>query len=166
MDHSLPCPPASPRVCLNSCALSWWCYLTISLSATLFSFCPQSFPASGAFPMSWLFTSGGQSTGTSASVLPMIMQDWFPLGLNGLNSWQSKGVSRVFFSTTTRKQCTILFHNNTILHGKKKTLLLSSCLQEPALLIWKKVTFIFAPTPEFMNSGFKVIKDNHIGRWS
>ena len=73
-----------------------------------FSFCTQSFPASGSFPVSWLFTSGGQSTGVSAlaSVLPMNIQGWFPLGLTGLISLQSKGLSRVFSSTTIWKhQC-------------------------------------------------------------
>ena len=72
MQHArLPFPSLSPGVCSNSCPLSQWCYITISSSATPFSFCLQSFPASGSFPMSWLFTSGGQSIGASASVLPM-----------------------------------------------------------------------------------------------
>ena len=102
---NLLCPPLSPGICSNSCALSQECYLTISVSATTFSFCPQSFPASGPFPMSQLFTSGGQSVGASASaiVLPMIIQSWFPLGLTGLISLQSKGLSRFFSSTTVRK---------------------------------------------------------------
>ena len=88
-----------------SCPLSWWCYLTISSSATSFSFCLQSFWASGSFSMSWLFASDGPSTGTlaSASVLPMNIQDWFPLGLTGLISLLSKGLSRVFSSTTIGK---------------------------------------------------------------
>ena len=75
-----PWSSLSPGVCSNSLQLSWWCYLTISISATLF-FCLQSFPSSGSFPMSWLFTSGGQSTGASASasILPMSIQGWFPL---------------------------------------------------------------------------------------
>ena len=101
MDCSMPdCPPLSPRVCSNSYPLSWWCYLTISSSVVPFFFCLQSFPASGSFPMSQLFVSGGQSTGASASasVLPMNIQDWFLLGLTGLNL-QSKGLSRVFSST-------------------------------------------------------------------
>ena len=81
-------PSLSPRVCSDSCALSWWCYLTILSSATPFSFCLQSFPASGSFLMSWLFASGGQRVGasTSSSVLPMTIQGWFPLGLTGLIS--------------------------------------------------------------------------------
>ena len=79
----LPCPSPSPWVCSNSCPLSQWCYLTISSPAALFFFCLQSFPASRSFLMSWLFASGGQSIGASASasVLPMNIQDWFPLGI-------------------------------------------------------------------------------------
>ena len=78
LQHSRPpCPSLSLRVCSNSCLLSWWCYLTISSSATFFSFGLQSFPASGSFPVSWLFALGGsQSTGNS-SVLPMNIQGWF-----------------------------------------------------------------------------------------
>ena len=93
---SLLCPPLSPGVCSNSCLLSWWCYLTISFFAILFSFCLLSLPASGFFPMSQLFASGGQSTGVlaSASVLAMKIQDWFPLGLTDLIFLQSKGHSR------------------------------------------------------------------------
>ena len=88
---------------LKSCPLSRWCYLTISSSAAPFSFCLQSFPASGSFPKSCLFTSGGQSIEASASVFKMNIQDWFPLGLPGLISLLSKGLSRVFSSTTVRK---------------------------------------------------------------
>ena len=95
---TLPCPSLSPRVCSNSCLLNRWYYLTISSSVTLFSFCLQSFPASGSFPMSQ-FLSGAQSMGTTASVLSMNVQGWFPLGLNGF-FLQSKGLSRVFSSTT------------------------------------------------------------------
>jgi len=78
---SLLCPPLSPGVCSTSCAWSQWCYLTISASVTPFSSCPQSFPASGSFPMSQFFTPGGQNIGASPSVLPMNIQSWFPLGL-------------------------------------------------------------------------------------
>ena len=79
----LPCPLPSPGVCSNTCPLSQWCYLSISSSATLFSFCLQSLPTSGSFPVSHLFTSAGQSVDASgsASVLPMKIQGWFPLGL-------------------------------------------------------------------------------------
>ena len=91
----------SPSVCSNSCLFNQWCYSTISSSASLFSFCLQCFPASESFPMSRLFTSGGQSIGVSASasVLSMNIQCWFPLGLTGLISLQPKGFSRVFSST-------------------------------------------------------------------
>ena len=101
----LPCPSPSPRVCSNSCPLSQWCYLTILSSADLFSSCTQCFPASGSFPMSQLFTSGGQSIGASASasVLPVNIQGLFPLGWTGLISWLSKGLSRVFSSTTVQR---------------------------------------------------------------
>ena len=75
----LLCPPLSPRVCSNSCPLSWWCCLITTSSATLFSSCPQSFQASASFPMSWLLASGGQSIGASASVLSMNIKGWFPL---------------------------------------------------------------------------------------
>ena len=92
----LPCPSPTPGACSNSCASSWWCHPTISSSVTPFSWL-QSFPASGSFPVSRLFTPGGHSTGASAlaSVLPVNIQDWFPLGLTGLISLLSKGLSRV-----------------------------------------------------------------------
>ena len=101
----LPCPPLSPGVSLNSCPLSRWCYLTISSSAACFSFCLWSFPASGAFPVGQFFASGGRSIGASASasVLPMNIQDWLPLGLTRWISLQSKGHSRVFSNTTVQK---------------------------------------------------------------
>ena len=101
-----PCPSPSPRTCSHSCLLSRWCHPTTSFSVTPLSSCLQSFPASGPFPKSWLFISGGQSTGVSASafVPPMNIQDWFPLGLNSLISLQSKGRSRVFSYTTDQKQ--------------------------------------------------------------
>ena len=104
--HSrIPCPSLSSRVCSNSCPLNWWCHPTVSSSVTPFSFCPQSFPASGAFLVSWLFASGGPSIGVSASasVLSMNIQDWFPLRLIGLISLLSKGLSRVFSNTTVQK---------------------------------------------------------------
>ena len=99
----LPCPLLSPGVCSNSCPLRRCCYPTISSSVAPFSSCPQSFPASGSFPVSQLFISGGQSIGASASVLPMNIQGQFPLELNGLISLLSKGLSRVFFTTTVWK---------------------------------------------------------------
>ena len=101
----LLCPPLSPRACSNSCPLSRWCHPTISSSVTPFSSCLQTFPPSGSFPMSQLFTSGVQNVGVSglASVLPMNIQDWFPLGWTGWISLQSKGILRVFFNTTGQK---------------------------------------------------------------
>ena len=101
----LPHPLPAPGVCSNSCPSSQWCHPTISSSVVPFSFCLQSFPASGAFPMSQFFTSGGQSIGVSAlaSVLPMNIQDWSPLGMTRLFSLQSKGLSRVFSNTTVQK---------------------------------------------------------------
>ena len=102
---SLPCPSPSPEIGLNSCALSQWCHRTISSSVVPFTSRLQSFPASGSFPMSQFFASGGQSIGVSASasVLPMNIQDCFPLGRTSLISLQSKGLSRVFSSTTVWK---------------------------------------------------------------
>ena len=100
----LHCPSPAPRVCSNSCPLSQWCHHAISSSVVPFSSCPQSFPASGSFPMSQFFTSGGQSIGVSASVLPVNIQDWFPLGLSGLSSLESKGLSRVFNTTVQKHQ--------------------------------------------------------------
>ena len=93
-----PCPSPSPGACSNSCLLSRWGHSAISSSVVSFSSWPQSFPASGSFPMSQLFPSGGQSIGVSASILPMNTQDWFPLGLTDL-ILQSKGLSRVQFKS-------------------------------------------------------------------
>ena len=100
-----PCPSPTPRVYSNSCPSSWWCHLVISSSVDPFSACPQSLPASGSFPISQLFTWGGQSHGvsTSASVLPMNTQDWSPLGWTGWIFLQSKGLSRVFSNTRVQK---------------------------------------------------------------
>ena len=99
-----PCPSPTPGVHPNSCPSSR-CHPTISRSVVPFSSCPQSFPASGSFPVSQLFASGGQSTGVSAStsVIPMNIQDWFPLGWSGWISLQSKWLSRVFSNTTVQK---------------------------------------------------------------
>ena len=100
-----PCSSPTPGVYPNSCPLSRWYHPTISFSIVPFSSCLQSFPASGSFPVSQLFTSGGQSIGVSAStsVLPMNTQDWSPLGWTGWISLQSKGLSRVFSNTTVQK---------------------------------------------------------------
>ena len=94
--------PSPSRACSNSCPLSPWCYPTISSSVIPFS-CFQSFPALGSFPMSQFFASGGQSIGASASALPMNIQDWFLVGLTGLISLLSKGLSRVFCCITIWK---------------------------------------------------------------
>ena len=96
-----PCPSPTARVYANPCPLSQWCHPTISSSVVPFSFCPLSFPESGSFQMSQLFTSGGQTIGVSASpsVLPMNTQDWSPLGWTGWISLQSKGLSRVSSNT-------------------------------------------------------------------
>ena len=97
----LPCPSPTPGVYSNSRALSWWCYPTISSSVIPFSCRHQSFPASGSFPVSQFFSSGDQSirVSASASVLPMIIQDWSPLGWTGWLSLQSKGLSRAISNT-------------------------------------------------------------------
>ena len=101
----LPCPLPALGACSNSCPSSWCCHPTISSSIIPFSSCLQSFSASESFLMSWLFASGGQSIGASASasVLPMNIPDWFPLGLTGLISLQCKGLSRVFSNTTVQQ---------------------------------------------------------------
>ena len=93
-----PCPSSTPRACSNSCPSSWWCHPTISSSVVPFSSHLESFLASGSFPTSQLFASGGQSIGASASalLLPVNIQDWFPLGWTGWMCLQSKGLSRVF----------------------------------------------------------------------
>ena len=104
----LPCPSPSPRVCSNSCPLSQWCHPTISSSVAPFSSCPQSFPASGSFPVSWLFASGGQSIGASVSAWVLPIQGWFPLRLTGLISLLSKGLSRVF---SNNSKASVLQHS-------------------------------------------------------
>ena len=100
-----PCPSPTPRTCSNSCPSGQWCHTTISSSVVPFSSYPQSFLASGSFPVSQFFTSGGQSIGVSASlsVVPMNIQDWFPSGLTGWISLQSKQLPRVFSNTTVQK---------------------------------------------------------------
>ena len=100
-----PCPSPTPGVYSNSCPLSQWCHPTISSFVVPFSSCLQSFPASGSFQMSQLFTPGGQSIGVSAStsVLPMNIQDWSPSEWIGWISLQFKGLSRVFSNTTVQK---------------------------------------------------------------
>ena len=101
----LPCSSPTPGIYPNSCPLSRWCHPTISSSVIPFSLCLQSFPALGSFPMSQFFASSGQSIGISATaaVLPLKIQNWFPWGLTGRFSFQSKVLSRVFSNTTVQK---------------------------------------------------------------
>ena len=106
LQHSrLHCLTPSSGACTSSCPLSQWCHPTISSSVIPFSSCLQSFPASGSFPMSQFFASGGQSIGASGStsVLPVCIKDWYPLGWTGWISLQSKGLSIVFSNTTIQK---------------------------------------------------------------
>ena len=137
------CLSLSPRVCSNSCPLSWWCHPTISSSVTPFSSCPQSFPVSGSFPVSQLFTSGGQSIGASASapVLPMTIQGWFPWGLTGWISLQSKGLSRVFSSTTIRKHQ----FSSTQSSLWSSSHIHMECGKTIALTIWTFVSNVMSP---------------------
>ena len=129
----LPCPSPTPRACSNSRALSRWCHPTSSSSVIPFSSRLPSFPASGSFPMSQFFTSGGQSIGASASasasVLPMNIQDWVPLVLTGWISLQSKGLSRVFSNITVQKhqffsaQLSLWSNSNIMTTGKAVSLI-------------------------------------------
>ena len=115
----LPCPSPTPRACSNSCTLSQWCHPAISSSVVPFSSCLLSFPASGSFPMSQFFASGGQSIGVSASalVLSINFQGWSPLGWIGWISQLSKGLSRVFSSTTVH---IVAYCPNNALSRRKK----------------------------------------------
>ena len=134
----LPCPSLSPRVCSNSCPFILRCHPAI-LSSVTYSSCPQSFPASGSFPISQLFISGGQSieASASASVIPMYIQGWFPLGLTGLISLLSKRLSRIFSNTTVQKhlffgaQPSLWFNSHicTWLQGKPQLWLYRLCQQ-------------------------------------
>ena len=140
-----PCPSLSPRGCSNTCLLSQWGHPTISISVIPFSSWPQSFSGLRSFLMSWLFASGGQRTGASASVLPMTIQDWFTLGLTGFISLLSKGLSRGFSSTTVPKPsvlwCSVIiiiqFSHPYVTTGKSI-----------ALTIW---TFVAKVTPLLFN---------------
>ena len=105
----LPCPSLSPRVCSKSCPSSRWCHSSISSSVTPFSSCLQSFPTSWSFPKSWLFTSGVQSIRASASVLPMNIQDWFPLGLTDCISLLSKGTLNSQFKSINSSAFSIFY---------------------------------------------------------
>ena len=150
----LPCPSLSPRVGSSSCPLSWWCYLTISSSATLFSFWLQFFPASGSFPMSGLFASGGQRIGAtaSASVLPMNIQGWSPLGRTGWISLQSKGLSRVFYNTTIQKHqffgAKLFLWSNSHIYGKTIALIIQTFVDKVMSLLFNMLSqFVIAFLP-------------------
>ena len=145
----LPCPSPSPGVCSNLCPLSWWWHPAISSSAV--SYCPQSFQASVSFPVSWLFASGGQSIEASASVLPMNIQSWFPLGLTSLISLLSNGLSRVF-STTSLKALILwgsAFFRGHLSHpymstGKTIAFTIRTFVDQVMSLLlkmWKKIAF-------------------------
>ena len=125
-----PCPSPTPGVHSDSCSSSQWCHPAISSSVVPFSSCPKSLPASGYFPMSQLFTWGGQSIGisASASVFPMNTQDWSPLGMTGLISLQSKGFSRVFSNTIVQKHQFLSAQLSSQSNAGKKTLSSTSCL--------------------------------------
>ena len=105
----LPCPSPTPGACSNSSPSSRWCHPAFSSSAVPFSCCLPSVPASGSFPVSQFFTSGGQSIGASASVFPVNIQDWFPLGLTSWISLLPKGLSRVFFKSINSSVLNFLY---------------------------------------------------------
>ena len=140
----LPCPSLSPGVCLNSCPLNQWYHPTISLSVVPFS-CLQSFPAPASFPVSQLFPSDSQSIVASASVLPINIQGWFLSGLTGLISLLSKGLSRVFSSTTIWKHQ--LFNAQPSLWSN--SYIPTWLLEKPSYIIWTfvdKVMFLLFNT--------------------
>ena len=151
----LPCPSLSPRSCSNSCPLNWWCYLTISSSVITFFSCFQSLPASGSFPVSWFFTSCGQSIGTLASVFPTNIQGWFHLELTDLISLQSKGLSRVFSNTIRKYQ----FFSAQLLYGRGNGKLLQYSCHENSMNMNNMKRFT-QPVPT--GQSFKLSKTFHI----
>ena len=120
----LPCPSLCPWVCLDLYPLSQWCYLIISSSATLFSFCLQSFPASGSLPKNWLFPSSCQSIEASASVFPVNIQGWFPLGLTGLIS---NSVKLWDVPCRATQDCQVILKSSDRMWGNGKPLQYSCC---------------------------------------
>ena len=147
-----PCPSLSPRPCLNLCPLSWWCHPTILSSVVPFSSCLQSFPASGSLLLSQVFTSCGQSIGASASAsfLPVNIQNWFPLGLTGWISLQSKGLSRVFSNTKVQ---------NHQFFSAQLSLWYSShihtwLLEKPKTIAWTR--HIQRKVAQFLNLGYLI----------
>ena len=130
----LPCPSPTPRVHSNPCPSSQWCHPTISSSVVPFFSCPQSFPASESFPMSLLFTLGGQSIGASASVLPMNIQEWFPLGLTGLNLLAVQGTLKILLQHHSSKAS--IFWHSAFLIVQLSHPLCDYCKKTTALTIW------------------------------
>ena len=156
----LPCVSPSPGACSNSCPLSQWRHPSISSSVIPFTSCLLSFPASGSFPMNWHFASGGHSitASLSASVLPMNIQDYFPLDLTGLISLPFKGLSRVFSNTTVQKHQFIgtqpslwsNFHTDTWLLEKKTkhSLTIGTFVSKVMSLLFKTLSsFVIAFLP-------------------
>ena len=150
-----PCPSPTPRVYTNSCPLSQWCHPTISSFVILFSSCLQSFPASGFFPVIQFFASGGQSIGVSASasVLPMNIQDLFLLGLTGLISLQSKGLSRVFSNTTVQKHqrkhsafFVVQLSHPYMTTGKTIALIIQTFVDKGSIEMYKIICLVYGHT--------------------
>ena len=157
----LPCLSLSPRVCLNSFPLSQWCHPTISFSVAHF-FCLWSFLASESFPMCWLFTSGDQSTGATASVsvLPMNIQGWFPLGINGLISLLSKRLSSLLQDHSSKAsifQCSAFFMVQLsypyFTTGKNL-----------ALTIWEDFIFLVSKITVDGNCSHEINRHLHLGK--
>ena len=146
----LPRPSLSPGVCSNSCPLSQWCHPTISPSVVSFSFCLQSFPASGSFLMSQLFTLAGQIIGASVSVSVLLMniQDWFTLGWTGWISLQSQGLSRVFPNTTVHKYKLIFNQNETAPE--------EHLLSVPTLKRCEVITLMYSQKPSGIQGALKL----------
>ena len=138
-----PCPSPTPGVYPNSCPLSQWCHPTISSSVIHFSSCLQTLPALGSFPRRQFYASGGQSIGVSASasVLPMSIQGWFPLGWTGWISLQSKGLSRVFFNTTVQKHQFFGAQHSLLSNSHMRIWLLE---KTKALTIWTFVSKVMS----------------------
>ena len=137
LQHSrLPCPSLSPRVCSDSCPLNQWCHPPISFFVAPFSSCPQFCPASGSFPVSWLFTSYGQNIGASASVLPVNIHAWFPFIVTGLISLLSKKLSWIFSSIKVQKHQFLSTHPSLWLNSHIHTWL----LEKPQLWLYRPLS--------------------------
>ena len=174
----LPCSSPSPGACSDSCPLSWWCHPAISSSVVPFSSCLQSFQASESFQMSQLFTYGGQIIGVSASasVLPMNIQDWFPLGLTGFISLQSKGFSKVLSNTTIWKH-QLFAWGGQIIGVSASASVLSKNIQDWSPLGWtgwtslqpKELSRVFFCTTirnhQFFSAQPSLWSSSHVPRW-